>query len=235
MGILISTMKKIFPTFTKFEIFLLIFSLLTISSTFFIFDGKNYLAMIASLVGAVAIIFCAKGNPIGQGLFIIFGLLYGYISITYAYWGEMLTYLGMSVPMAIYSLITWLKNPYNDNQAEVKVSIIKRKDIMLLIPLTLAVTVAFYFILKYLGTSNLLVSTFSVSTSFSAVYLTSKRSPFYALAYALNDIVLIILWTLASITNPSYVSVTVCFCIFLINDLYGYYNWIRMQRVQAQK
>ena len=131
MGILILTMKKIFPTFTKFEIFLLIFSLFTISSTFFIFDGKNYLAMIASLVGAIAIIFCAKGNPIGQGLFIIFGLLYGYISITYAYWGEMLTYLGMSVPMAIYSLITWLKNPYNDNQAEVKVSIIKRKDIML--------------------------------------------------------------------------------------------------------
>lgn len=228
-------MKKIFPSFTKFEIFLVIFSIVTISLTFFIFDGENYLAMISSLIGAIGIIFCAKGNPIGQGLFIIFGLLYGYISATYAYWGEMLTYLCMSVPMAIYSLITWLRNPYEDDHSEVKVNAIKRKDVLLLIPLTIGVTVAFYFILKYLGTSNLLVSTFSVSTSFSAVYLTSKRSPFYALAYALNDIVLIILWTLASITSTSYVSVLVCFLIFLINDLYGYYNWIRMQRSQAQK
>lgn len=227
-------MKKILPTFTKFEIFLLLFSIVTITSTFVIFDGENYLAMIASLIGAIAIIFCAKGNPIGQGLFLIFGLLYGYISATYAYWGEMLTYLCMSVPMAAYSLFTWLKNPYEDNHAEVKVYSIKRKDIMLLIPLTIGVTVAFYFILKYLGTSNLLVSTFSVSTSFSAVYLTSKRSPFYALAYALNDIVLIILWTLASITSTSYVSVLVCFFIFLINDLYGYYNWIRMQKAQSK-
>ena len=228
-------MKKIFPSFTKFEIFLVIFSIVTISLTFFIFDGENYLAMISSLIGAIGIIFCAKGNPIGQGLFIIFGLLYGYISATYAYWGEMLTYLCMSVPMAIYSLITWLRNPYEDDHSEVKVNAIKRKDVLLLIPLTIGVTVAFYFILKYLGTSNLLVSTFSVSTSFSAVYLTSKRSPFYALAYALNDIVLIILWTLASITSTSYVSVLVCFLIFLINDLYGYYNWIRMQKAQALK
>ena len=190
--------------------------------------------MIASLVGAIAIIFCAKGNPIGQGLFILFGLLYGYISITYRYWGEMLTYLGMSVPMAIYSLVTWVKNPYEGNHAEVKINKLSKKDVLLLIPLVIAVTALFYFILKYLGTSNLLVSTFSVSTSFTAVYLTSKRSPFYAIGYAVNDIVLIVLWILASINDPSYVSVVACFSIFLLNDIYGFFNWLKMQKYQTK-
>jgi nicotinamide mononucleotide transporter PnuC len=140
----------------------------------------------------------------------------------------------MSVPMAIYALVTWVKHPYEGNHAEVKINKMRKKDFILLIPLTGAVTVAFYFILKYLGTSNLLVSTFSVSTSFSAVYLTSKRSPFYALAYALNDIVLIILWILASISDRSYVSVVACFSIFLLNDIYGFFNWLKMQKTQTK-
>ena len=232
MGVLIF-MKKILLSFTKIEAFLLLFSIFTITATFFAFDGENVLAMIASLVGVIAIIFCAKGNPIGQALFILFGLMYGYISITYAYWGEMLTYLGMSVPMSIYSLVTWLKHPYTSSDlSEVKINTISKKDIILLFPLTVTVTVAFYFILKYLGTSNLLVSTFSVSTSFAAVYLTSKRCPYYALAYALNDLVLIVLWVLASINDSSYVSVAACFSVFLLNDIYGFFNWLKMKKIQ---
>ena len=226
-------MKKVLSYFTKFEFFLLTFSVFTITSTFLIFDGENYLAMAASLVGAVAIIFCAKGNPIGQALFILFGLLYGYISMTYSYWGEMFTYVGMTVPMAIYALITWVKNPYEGKSHEVKVNSISKRDFLLIFPLTALVTLVFYFILKYLGTSNLWVSTFSVSTSFAAVYLTSKRSPYYALAYALNDVVLITLWLLACLKDTSYVSVVACFSIFLINDIYGYFNWLRMQKAQA--
>ncbi len=227
-------MKKALSYFTKFESALLLFSVLITFTVFSIFDGENYLAMIASLLGIVALIFCAKGNPVGQALIIIFGLMYAYISLTYAYYGEMITYLGMTTPMAVYALISWIKNPYEGNRAEVKINKISRKDIILLVPLTVAVTVAFYFILKHLGTSNLLISTFSVSTSFAAVYLSAKRSPFYALAYALNDVVLIILWILASAKDTSYVSVVVCFFVFLVNDIYGYFNWHKMEKSQSK-
>ena len=64
--------------------------------------------------------------------------------------------------------------------------------------LTAAVTAGFYFILRALGTANLLPSTVSVTTSFLAVYLTFHRSPLYALGYAANDVVLIVLWLLAA-------------------------------------
>ncbi|HFI0464584.1 TPA: nicotinamide mononucleotide transporter [Streptococcus suis] len=97
---------------------------------------------------------------------------------------------------------------------------------------TIIVTIIFYFILKYFNTANLGLSTLSVTTSFIAVYLTYKRSPVFALAYAANDIVLIFLWTLAMIEDQSYTSVLICFVIFFINDMYGYLSWQKMKEAQ---
>ena len=95
-----------------------------------------------------------------------------------------------------------------------------------------AVTAAFYWVLRYFHTANLLPSTVSVTTSFLAVYLTFRRSPWFALAYAANDVVLIVLWTLASGYDIRYLSVVVCFAAFLANDIYGFVSWRRMERTQ---
>lgn len=228
-------MKKILSYFSKFEIALWSGSVLLILVSFFAFDRSNYPAMIASLVGITALIFCAKGNPFGQVLMVVFSMIYGVISYSFAYYGEMITYLGMSMPMAVFALISWLKNPYKGNRSEVKVNHIGKKDHAVMWIATALVTVACYFILKYFGTSNLIPSTFSVSTSFLAVYLTFRRSPYFALAYAVNDIVLIVLWVLASITDVRYISVVVCFVAFLFNDIYSFVNWKRMQQRQTER
>ena len=220
--------------FTPFEFGLWLSSLGIILLSFFIFDGEGYLSLIASLVGATSLIFCSKGNPIGEGLIIIFSLIYAYISFTYSYYGEMITYLGMTAPMAVVALITWLKNPFDGKKSEVRVNKISSRELIFLVFLTALVTLAFYFVLKLLGTSSLTVSTLSVATSFFAVYLTARRSAYYALAYALNDIVLIVMWIIATVSDPSYVSVIVCFLAFLANDLYGFFNWRRMERRQSE-
>jgi nicotinamide mononucleotide transporter PnuC len=109
-----------------------------------------------------------------------------------------------------------------------------RSDWVFLTITSLAVTFIFYFLLRFLGTANLFTSTLSVTTSFFAAFLTYKRSPWFALAYAANDIVLIILWALATKENLSYVSVLACFTVFLFNDLYGFFNWRRMERKQKE-
>lgn len=220
--------------FSKKEIFLWALSIVFILVSFLLFDNSNYLTLIASLIGATSLIFCAKGNPFGQFLMIIFGAFYGFISWTFRYYGEMITYLGMTVPMAILALVSWIKNPYEKNKPEVKVNHLKLKEVIFMLTLSLFVTFIFYFILKHFNTTNLFFSTISITTSFVAVYLTFRRSPFFALVYALNDVVLIVLWILASIVNPSYVSVVVCFIVFLVNDLYGFYNWLKMEKRQKK-
>jgi nicotinamide mononucleotide transporter len=164
---------------------------------------------------------------------VIFSILYGIISFTFAYYGEMATYLGMTAPMAVFALISWLRNPYNGNKAEVTVNRLKGKEIVFMIILTAVVTFIFYFILRAFHTANLIPSTISVTTSFLAVYLTFRRSAFYAIAYAANDIVLIVLWVLATLSDISYLSVIICFAMFLANDIYGFINWSKMRRRQA--
>lgn len=209
--------------------------MLLIIVSFCIFDRNNYLTLAASVIGVTSLIFNAKGNPIGQLLMVIFSLLYGIISFTFSYYGEMATYLGMTAPMAVFSLISWLKNPYNGCKAEVKVNRLKVKEISFMIILTVIVTVVFYFILVYFNTANIIPSTISVTTSFLAVYLTFRRSAYFAAAYAANDVVLIVLWTLATLSNISYLSVVICFIVFFVNDIYGFVNWSKMQKRQEKQ
>ncbi|MEE1503037.1 MAG: nicotinamide riboside transporter PnuC [Acutalibacteraceae bacterium] len=224
--------KGLINYFTKFEIILWSFSVLSIIISFIVFDRSNYLTLCASLIGVTSLIFCAKGNPVGQVLMIIFSIIYGIISYSFSYYGEMITYLGMTLPMSVFALVSWLRNPYKESKSEVAVAKLKKKDIHLMIVLTVAVTIVLYFILKHFNTANLLPSTFSVTTSFIAAFLTYKRSPFFALAYATNDIVLIVLWVLATKEDISYISVIICFVVFLFNDLYSFFNWLKMQKRQ---
>ena len=165
---------------------------------------------------------------------VIFSLLYGIISYTFAYYGEMVTYLGMTMPMAVFALVSWLRNPYNGNKAEVEVNDISRRETGYMWIESIAVTILFYFILDHFNTANIIPSLLSVTTSFVAVYLTFRRSPYFALAYAANDIVLIVLWILASFYDIRYISVVVCFMAFFVNDVYGFVSWRKMKIRQQE-
>lgn len=224
--------KARFSYFTKAEKALWCISVILIAVSCFAFDRNSILRPIASLIGVTSLIFNAKGNPFGQFLMVIFSVLYGVISFSFSYYGEMITYLGMTAPMAVFALISWLKNPYNSNKSEVKVNKLHKKEIIFMFALTAVVTAVFYYILAYFDTANLMPSTLSVTTSFIAVYLTFRRSAFYAAAYAANDAVLIVLWVLASLSNSAYISVVICFIIFFVNDIYGFYSWLRMKKRQ---
>ena len=227
-------MKKLTTYFSKGELTLWGGSAGLILVSFFLFDRVNFMTLAASLIGTTSLIFNAKGNPIGQALMIVFSLLYGLISYTFSYFGEMITYLGMTGPMALFAFVSWLRNPYNGNHAEVAVNRLGNKELVLMYVLTAVVTCAFYFILEHFNTTNIIPSTLSVTTSFIAVYLTFRRSPYFALAYAANDVVLIVMWTLAAVENISYLSVIICFVMFLVNDLYGFVSWKRMEKRQLQ-
>lgn len=228
------TFKRLTSYFTKMELRLWAWSNALIILSFFFFKQTNFLTLGASLIGVSSLIFSAKGNPIGQVLMIIFSLFYGIISISYQYYGEVLTYLGMTMPMAIIALVSWLKHPYEGKRSEVRVNHIHGLEFIILAVLTPLVTYVFYLILVYFKTAHIIFSTLSVSTTFIAVYLTFRRSSYFTIAYAVNDLVLIVLWGLASIEDLSYLSVVVCFVIFLVNDLYGFYNWRKMAKRQTQ-
>lgn len=214
----------------KYELLLWMCSVLLLTITFIINPNKDLLNFIATIVGVTSLILNAKGDALGQVLMVIFSILYGIISFKFRYYGEMITYVGMTGPIAALSVVTWLRNPYSER--EVKVSHMNLKKWVLLTLSAIAVTWLFYYILRYFDTPNLFFSTISITTSFAAATLTMLRSPYYAVFYSLNDIILIILWVLATLETPSYYTMILCFVVFLINDIYGYYSWRKMRKRQ---
>lgn len=227
-------LKGLISYFTWFEIALWYISVLLIVVPFCIFDRVNYLTLCVSILGVTAIMFNAKGNPIGQILMVVFCLVYAIIAYQTKYYGETITYAGMSLPMAIISLIAWFKNPFNGKHSQVKVNVIKKTDYIQMLILTIVVTAIFYFLLEQFGAANLVVSTISIATSFMAVFMTFKRSELFALGYMINDIVLIVLWSLAVVNDIKYLSVVSCFVAFLFTDSYSFISWLKMKKKQQK-
>lgn len=217
---------------TRFEKGLWLISVTVITLSFLASGKGDFLSLAASVIGVTSLIFIAKGYVIGQVLMIAFSVFYGIISFMFSYYGEMITYLGMTMPMAVLSMISWLRHPYKKTK-EVEVSKITKSQILVVFMLAVIVTIVFCFILEALGNASVLLSTVSVTTSFIAASLTFIRSEYCTLAYAVNDVVLIALWIIAAASDISCLSMVFCFVMFLFNDLYGFYSWRKMRKRQS--
>lgn len=225
-------LRNPFKGFTKFEWYLWIGSIIAIVTAHFAAGSSDYASLAVSLVGVTSLIFAARGDPLAPVLFIIFAVIYAIKAYFARYYGEMIIYLAMQLPVSILSLITWIKN-LNKNEHQVKVGRITLRKLIIIFALDIVITVPFYFLLKYFNTANLIPSTISVATSFAALSLMTLRIPQYALAFIFNDIVMIVLWSMALAENIGYISLVVCFSIFLINDAYTFICWLKRQRNAA--
>ncbi len=225
---------KTLAIFNKKDICLWVISVVVVAGAFLFGGDTDYMMLATSLLGVTALIFLAKGSYLGNVIIVVFCLLYGVISYKTKYYGEMITMLGMTLPMAVLAIISWVKNPYEGENKEVEIHNVSRGEIISLLAITVVVTIAFYFILSFFGTASIFFSTLSIATSFFAASLTFKRSELYALAYGLNDLVLIILWGIAMFEDLSYITMVICFVMFFINDIYGYVSWLKMKQRQAK-
>lgn len=224
--------KESFGRLTRFEWGLWITSMVVVVGSFLLAPDGDILNLSTSLIGVTALIFLAKGMLLGQILSIVFSVFYGVVAFMFEYWGEVITYCLMTLPMSVVSLVEWSRNPYGNGE-EVAVARLRVRDVVFVALASVAVTTLFFFILRALQTPNLVISTISVTTSFVAVSLTALRSPYYALGYALNDVVLIVLWVMATIQNSAYAPMIACFVMFLANDLYGFVSWRKMAKRQS--
>ena len=227
-------MKKILKYFSIFEWCLWIGSIITVVIFFVVLQNKEWLYLVTTIAGVTSLIFLAKGNLVGLILSTIFSIFYTVVSVTYRYYSEVITYCFMTLPITIISLIQWIKNPYKGNKNEVEIVELKKEQYANIIVAGAGISIVFYFVLTWLNVPNLIFSTISIFTSFIAAYLSLKRSRFYAIAYAINDIVLIILWALATVKDLSYLAIVICFVSFFANDVYAFINWTKLYKKQRK-
>ena len=227
-------MKKLFKDWSIFEIILLITSPLIVLVVGIIFKS-DVLTMITSIVGIICALLLAKGLVLGQFFGIAIVILYSIVSFKNGFYGEMLIYLVIMLPMYIWGVLEWLKHK-NGETKSVEVNSIKWKEWLTVAICSAIVFICFYFLLKALNTNELIVSTLSVVDNIFAVYLLARRSKYGFVSYIANDLILIVLWGIPIIQgNLLLLAMLINPIVNLINDTYGVINWTKMQRKQKEQ
>lgn len=221
-------MRKIFKDWTVFEICLLITSPIIVLTVGVIFHS-DALTVITSIIGIFCALLLAKGFVLGQFFGIAIVVLYSIVSFKNAFYGEMITYIVIMLPMYVWSIVEWIKHKNNKTES-VEVNSIKWQEWLIVSLCAIAIFIGFYFLLKALNTSELVISTLSVVDNVFAVYLLARRSKYGFVSYIVNDLILIVLWgipvfggnllVLPMLINP---------IVNLVNDSYGVINWTKLQ------
>lgn len=228
-----SRFKKFFGEWNLFELLLLSVSLVCTVTVFCIGKEKDPWSLLSSVSGIVCVIFTAKGNPVAQYLSIIFAVFYSVVAFRSRYYGEMLIYLFLMIPIHVACIVSWIRNRRNPDSAEVKINCLRAREYIIMGLADCVVTVAFYFLLKALNTDELIVSTISLVSSVSAAYLMLRRSEYYAVCFIVNDVILLILWGLRVLHyGVSSLPTLITFGVFLINDIYGFLAWKQRRKKQ---
>ena len=217
-------MKKLFKDWTKFEIGLLLTSIIVVLGSG-IFAKSNLLVIMSSIAGVSCALTQAKGKVISQFIGLIVVVLYSMVSFQNRYYGEVLIYVFLMFPLFVGGIISWIKNVNKENDT-VNKNDLKPKEWIVLAIISVVMFVVLYYLLKYFNTDQLLVSTLSMLTVLFATYLVARRSKYGFLFYMANDIILIILWGLPIIYGNLALIPMVCEPVInLINDTYGWRSW----------
>ncbi len=225
---------KLFKDWTKFELSLSLGSILIIIIVGIIFKS-DILTTTCSVVGVITAFLHAKGKNLGQVFGLLITALYSIVSFKNRYFGEVLIYLTIMLPMYILGIISWAKHK-NIKTNSVEVNKVKRKEKIIVITLSSIIYIGIYHLLKFFNTSELIISTTSVIISMLAMYFQVRRSKHSFNFYLINDIILIMLWGIPVIKGnlllfPMFINPIINF----ISDIYGIHNWQKLEKIQKTR
>lgn len=177
----------------------------------------------------------AKGKNLGQVFGIIITILYSIVSFKNKFYGEVIIYLFMMLPMFLIGIVSWLRHK-NKETNSVEVNTISKKEWIIVAILFIAIFIVIYYLLKLFNTNELIISTISVLASLFAIYLQIRRSRYSFSFYMINDVILIILWGIPVIKgNLMLLPMVLNPIINFINDSYGFYNWQKLEKKQKEE
>ena len=222
---------KILKDWSKFEKTLLFGNIIVVSTIGIIFKA-DLLTTACSIIGINTALLLAKGKNLGQLMGILITLLYSILSFKNKYYGEVLIYVFLMLPMFVVGTFSWIKHQ-NKKTNSVEINNIKAKEWIIVSIIFIGVFIGIYYVLKAFNTNELIVSTASVLASLFAVYLQVRRSKYSFSFYIVNDIILFILWgTPVFKGNYTLIPMLLNPVFNFINDLYGFYYWRKTEKIQ---
>ena len=227
-------LKKYFKQWNLFE---KLFTLTAVVSMiiFAVIWKSWWVELTASVLSIIWIMLIAKGKVEGYVVGFLATILYAWVSVFYRYYGELLISIFITTPLNVYGFIQWVNNRRQDKKLGkvVVVGGVQKKELVILLSSQLILSVGYYFLLKVFNTEFLLVSTISICTSTIGTYLLLRRSDHSWIAWILNAIIQVVLWTYILIVFGLSSFVMFWFALLsLLNNVYGYISWIKLKKSQ---
>lgn len=228
--------QEFFGGWTKFEAgWLLLF--LAIQIIIFALEPDSWIATIAAITGILCVVFVGKGKISNYFFGLISVSLYAYISYTFQLYGEMMLNLLVYVPVQFIGFYFWRKNMTNKNTvnnagaSEVIAKALNAKQWLILTAITLIGTLAYIELLKYLGSALAVLDGATVVISIVAQILMVLRYREQWALWIIVNIMTISLWAAMYLQNgETSTPLLVMYIMYLCNSIYGYYNWIQLEK-----
>jgi len=228
--------KAFFKGWNAFEIILLLLGL-TLPAVVALVIGGGILEVLSSTLSITVVLLVAKGKLEGYFLCLVSMAFYTAVCWRNAVYGEVILMLVFQYPIILFGIRSWLKNKRTDTQKGrvVIVNKVSKREIAVIITSQAAMAAGYFFVLRALGTEQLIVSTILFAWSIVATYLFMRRSHLNLAAFFINDIIAITLWALIIAGGTtSAAAVLVMPAMYLLNDGYGIYMWRKLRHNQTK-
>ena len=219
---------KYFKSWTLFEkSWLIVFTLINLY-LFYVWQD-TVIGLIASLTGMLCVVLTAKARISSFYYGLVNILAYSYVAYKSAYYGDVMLNMLFFLPMAFIGIYYWKKNIRKKSIKDVVVRSLSWKERISWFAISLAALFAYGLILKLInGTLPFIDSSTTVFSIIATIMLTRRLTDqwFY---WIMVDVLSIIMWVYIFVTTGGDVSMLVMWSAYLVNAIYGFYNWRKME------
>lgn len=188
--------------------------------------GSNIIGIIAMVTGLWTVVLVAKGDISNYAFGVINVVLYGYIALQSNFYGEVMLNWGYYLPMQFVGYYLWKKNMDDDL---VKVKSFTTKQRVGMYVGSIAAIGGYGLVLKALNGSLPFFDATSTVLSVVAMLLMAARSKDQWGLWIIVNVVSIYMWMTTFLETGNGITMVVMWSAYLVNAVYGYYNWSKMQ------
>ena len=220
------TKQELFGGWKPFEAaWLLIFIAAQIG--IYIYNPDSILGMVSGISGIICNVFVSKGKISNYFFGLIFAYTYFYISLGANFLGEMNTTLYVYIPAQFIGYFLWKANMQKEQNSDAVIAkALTVNGWIGLIAFLVIGTLLFVEILNYYGGSSTGLDGLSTIIVVAAQALMVLRYREQWLLWIVLNIISIALWA-------ENTSMYVMYSAYLLNSLYGYYNWSKLQKASV--
>jgi len=224
-----TVIKNYFSDWDLYEkVWLFLFTIIIIVLSVYWKDSP--IGIIASLAGIWNVVLVAKGKITNYYFGIVAVTTYAFVAFTQKYYGEVMLNMLYFFPMQFVGFYLWRKRKASKTQGNVKVVYMTNQQRIIWLMITIIAIISYGFILKKIGGNLPFLDSASTVMSVIAMVLMVFAFVEQWILWIVVDIVSIIMWITVMINGGNDVAVLVMWIAFLVNAIYGLYNWIKLAK-----